>query len=279
MTQTKNTEKKILVLGGTGKTGSRIITRLTQLGLPVRLGSRTAEIPFNWEDSSNWNQVLENVKAIYITFQPDLAIPGAAACIELFTRMAVENGVERLVLLSGRGEEEAQHCEQIVQRAGIDWTILRSSWFFQNFSESYLLEDVLSGQVILPVGNIGEPFIDTEDIADVAVAALTGEGHQGQVYELTGPQLLTFKEVISGIAKGTGKEIQYKQVSPDEYTSILIANQVPQAYIDLLSYLFTQVMDGRNASLGDGVQRAIHRDPANFSAFVDNTLKTGIWKS
>ncbi|KIO77111.1 NmrA family transcriptional regulator [Pedobacter lusitanus] len=277
MQSSKNTEKKILVLGGTGKTGSRVADRLSKLGYPVSIGSRTADIPFDWDDISTWKPALQNIRSVYITFQPDLAVPNAPGCIASFSRMAAENGIEKLVLLSGRGEEEARHCEQIVINSGIAWTIVRASWFFQNFSESYFLTDVLSGQVTLPVGDIPEPFIDADDIADVAVAALTQDGHSGEIYEITGPHLLTFKEVIQEIATAAGKNIVYKQVSAEEYTALLVSGQVPQEYIALLSYLFTEVMDGRNSYIVNDVERALGRKATDFSSYTRKTAASGIW--
>src|ERR1700754_3827602 len=164
MKNQENTPKQILVLGGTGKTGSRVAARLQQMGWPLRIGSRNAEIPFEWNDQSTWLPVLQGIDSVYIAYQPDLAVPGAEESIRAFAQLAVDNNVKQLVLLSGRGEAEAQACEQIIMNAGTDWTILRASWFCQNFSESYLLEPVLAGHVALPVGNIPEPFVDADDI-------------------------------------------------------------------------------------------------------------------
>ena len=192
MNSTTRSEGLTLVLGGTGKTGRRVVERLAGRGVPTRVASRTGDPPFGWGDKSTWDAVLEGVTAAYISYAPDLAIPGAAAAIRAFAERAVAHGVRRLVLLSGRGEEEAQECELIIQRADIDWTVVRCSWFSQNFSEGEFLDMVLAGEIALPAGEVGEPFVDADDIADVAVAALTEDGHAGQVYELTGPRLLTF---------------------------------------------------------------------------------------
>lgn len=276
--QTKeNTKSKTLVLGGTGKTGSRVVQRLEQLGWPVRIGSRSGEIPFNWEDPGTWEPVLKDIHSVYITFQPDLAMPGAVEAIGAFTKLAVGNGIKRLILLSGRGEPEAQACEQVIMNAGVDWTILRASWFCQNFSESHLLEPILAGYVSLPAGNVGEPFVDVEDIADVAVTVLTEEGHHGEIYEITGPRLLSFKEAIGEIAAATGKSVQYAQITIDEYAAMLAAYGLPNELISLLTYLFTEVLDGRNSSLTSGVQRALGRKPRDFSDYIKRTAVTGVW--
>jgi uncharacterized protein YbjT (DUF2867 family) len=279
MQSPKNTEKKILVLGGTGKTGSRVVDRLQQSGRSVRIGSRRAEIPFDWNDQTTWLPNLQDVDSVYITFQPDVAIPGAVDIIRAFSKLAVENKVNHLVLLSGRGEEEAQNCEKIVMEAGTNWTILRASWFSQNFSESFLLDSILADYVALPVNNIPEPFVDADDIADVAVEVLTNDGHFGQLYELTGPRLLTFQDAVQEIATASGKPIHYEKITMDEYATMLTEYEVPKDIVWLITYLFTEVLDGRNASLTDGVQRALGRKPTDFSAYVHKTIATGVWQT
>ncbi|MBO0933231.1 NAD(P)H-binding protein [Fibrella sp. HMF5036] len=268
---------KTLVLGGTGKTGSRIVQQLIDRDVAVRIGSRFADIPFDWLDQSTWVPVLQDVKAVYIAYQPDLAVPGAVDAIRDFTQLAVKNGVQQLVMLSGRGEPEAQDCERVVRQSGVDWTILRASWFCQNFSEGYLLEPILAGYVALPVADIGEPFIDIDDLADVAVTALTQPGHSGKVYELTGLRLLTFAEAIGEIARAAGRSIQYEQVPIETYTATLTEYGVPEEAIALMTYLFTEVMDGRNSTLTNGVEEALGRKPTDFSDFVQKSIALGIW--
>ena len=266
-----------LVLGGTGKTGRRIVDRLQALDVPVRIGSRSAQPPFDWDDESTWMPALEGVGAVYISYYPDLAAPGATDVIRSLASAAVTAGVEHLVLLSGRGEDEAQACERLIQDAGVDWTILRASWFSQNFSESYLLDAVVSGEVAVPAGDVPEPFVDADDIADVAVAALTEVGHAGQLYELTGPRMLTFEEATAEIAKALDRPIAFVPVSTADYAAALAAEGVPDDFIGLVIYLFTTVLDGRNASLADGVQRALGREPRDFYDYAWDTAQRGTW--
>lgn len=268
-TETKTT----LVLGGTGKTGRRVVERLKARDLRVRIGSRSGEPPFEWEDQTTWTPVLQGVDAVYITYFPDLAFPGALDTISAFSHLAVRNGVKRLVLLSGRGEEEAQACEQAVRNSGAQWTIVRSSWFNQNFSESFMLELVLSGEIALPAGDAAEPFVDADDIADVAVAALIDDRHAGQVYELSGPRLLNFADVAAEISKATNRDVRYVPLTTQEYTAVLRENGLPIEFVEL----FTKVLDGRNAHLTDGVQRALGREPRDFSDYARDTAATGIW--
>lgn len=271
-------ENNTLVLGGNGKTGRRVAQRLKTRGMPVRVGSRTGEPPFDWEDQATWESVLQDMVNVYISFYPDLAVPGAVEAIRALTDLAVQSGVQRLILLSGRGEEEAQKCEQIVQQAGVEWTILRVSWFNQNFSEGYMRDLVLCGEVTLPAGNVKEPFIDVDDIADVAVAALTENGHTGKIYEMTGPELLTFAEAVREIAKTTGRELRYVQISHDDFVAGLKEEGVPKDMVSLLNYLFSTVLDGRNAHLTDGVQRALGRKARDFATYVRDAAAAGAWR-
>ena len=276
---TLNTRSElILVLGGTGKTGRRVVQRLIDKKLSVRIGSRAETPSFDWENRATWAAVLENVRAVYISFYPDLAVPSAPEAIQAFCQLAVENGVEHLVLLSGRGEEEAQRCEEIVKNAGTAWTILRSSWFSQNFSEGFMRDFVVAGHIALPVGAVREPFVDVEDIADVAVAALTKSGHAGQLYELTGPRLLSFADASDEISQGTGYPVQYTELTQQAFAAALTEQNVPAEQIGMLEYLFTEVLDGRNEKLADGVQRALGRQARDFSEYAKKTAASGIWQ-
>jgi len=272
------TAKTTLVLGGTGKTGRRIAEQLAARKVPVRIGSRSATPAFDWDNRSSWAAALANVDAVYISYYPDLAAPGATDAVRAFSDLAVRSGVRRLVLLSGRGEQEAQRCEEIVKQSGVQWTVLRCSWFNQNFSENYLLEPILAGEVALPAPNVGEPFVDADDIADVAVAALTDDKHAGKLYELTGPRLLTFADAIAEIARASGREIRYVQVSMDDYVVALEQAQLPPQFVGLIKYLFTEVLDGRNAHLTDGVQRALGRAPRDFTEYARRAAASGAWK-
>jgi uncharacterized protein YbjT (DUF2867 family) len=266
-----------LVIGGTGKTGRRIVTRLRERGLPVRSASRSSEPSFDWGDQATWGPALRGATSAYVSFYPDLAVPGAPEAIAALADEALSAGVRRLVLLSGRGEEEAQRAERALQASGADWTIVRCSWFAQNFSEDYLLESVLAGEIALPVADMPEPFVDVDDIADVAVAALTEDGHAGQLYELTGPRLLTFAEAVAEIGRATGRDLRFVPVAIDDYEAGLAAHGVPADVAGLLRYLFAEVLDGRNATLTDGVRRALGREPRDFADYARAAAATGVW--
>ncbi len=274
----KRPEGITLVLGGTGKTGRRVAERLTAQGVSHRAASRSSSPSFNWHDRKTWAAVLNGVSAVYLTYAPDLAIPGAKEAIGAFVETATQQGVQRLVLLSGRGEEEAQRCEQVVQDAGVDWTIVRASWFNQNFSEGEFLGMVLDGAITLPAGDIPEPFVDVNDIADVLVAALTEDGHHGEIYEVTGPTMLTFADVAKEISRAAGRQIQFVPMPKQAFAGAIVESGAPQDIAWLLNYLFETVLDGRNAYVCDGVQRALGRPATDFAEYARRIAASGVWK-
>ncbi len=266
-----------LVLGASGKTGRRVAQRLIDRGLPVRLGSRSGEPPFEWHDPDTWGPVLDGVSRVYVSYYPDIAAPGAVEVVSDFAKLAVGRGVRRLVLLSGRGEAEAERAEQMVRDTGADLTVVRATWFAQNFSEGFMLDGILSGELALPAGNTPEPFVDADDIADVAVAALTDDRHIGQLYELTGPRSLTFAEAVTEIARASGKEARYQPVTLDEYSAAMAELGLPGEVIDLTRYLFSEVLDGRNSATVDGVQRALGRPSRDFREYAHDAAAAGAW--
>jgi uncharacterized protein YbjT (DUF2867 family) len=271
------TNTETLVLGGTGKTGRRVAERLIARGVPTRIGSRSGRPPFDWEDHSTWAPVLEGVGSAYVTYYPDLAVPGSKEAVGSFAELAVQSGVRRLVLLAGRGEPEGEAAEDVVRASGADLTVVRSTWFAQNFSEDFWRDLVVSGEVALPAGEVPEPFVDADDIADVAVAALTDDRHIGETYELTGPRLLTFAEAVDEIARATGREIRFVPISIEDFAAVAAAEGVPGEVIELLTYVFSEVLDGRNAHLADGVQRALGREPRDFSDYAREAAASGVW--
>jgi uncharacterized protein YbjT (DUF2867 family) len=268
-----------LVLGGTGKTGRRVAERLQARGIPVRIGSRSGEPPFDWDKPETWAPALQGMSSAYISYYPDIAVPGAADLVGSFANVAVKNGVPRLVLLTGRGEEEAEHAERAVRDSSADLTIVRSTWFMQNFSEGYMVDYVLAGEIALPGGETPEPFVDADDIADVAVAALTDDKHVGELYELTGPRPLTLTDVAEELSTATGRDIRYVPVSIEEFAAAAVEQGMPAQAIDVLTYLFGEVLDGRNSHTMDGVQRALGREPRDFQEFARDAAATGVWNA
>ena len=269
-------QQPILVLGGTGKTGRRVAERLEQRGIPVRIASRSGETPFLWEDPTTWTAALAGSRAVYISYYPDLAAPGAPEVVRALADQALDLGVRRLVLLSGRGEVEAQRAEQAVFDSGADVTVVRCAWFMQNLSEDFMRDSVLSGEIVLPGGDALDPWVDADDIADVAVAALTEPGHVGELYELTSPQLYTLTDIAAEISKASGREVRYVPVSVDDYAAAAADQGAPEELVGFLTYLFSEVF-GHNAYTADGVHRALGRPARDFATFARDAAEAGAW--
>lgn len=267
----------ILIIGATGKTGRRIADKLSTLGYNVRHGSRYSATPFDWDNEETWRPALDGTHAVYISYFPDLAFPGASEKIEKLTKVAADKGVRRLVLLSGRGESHAKNCEDIVRKSGLDFTLLRCSWFAQNFSEGYLVEPAMAGVIALPAGDVREPIVDVDDIADVAVAALTMPCHSRQLYEITGPRLLSFSEAATELSAEIGHEVRFVPITFEQFHQ-----QMTEIGGDFIADVFTDIcretLDGRNESLGNGVQQALNRQPKDFAAFCRHAAASGAWK-
>ncbi|MEL6141987.1 MAG: NmrA family NAD(P)-binding protein, partial [Bacteroidota bacterium] len=209
---------------------------------------------------------------------PDLAVPGALDAIKGLTEAAKKAGIKKVVLLSGKGEKEAERSEQVVANSGLDYTLVRASWFSQNFSESFLLDPILAGYVALPMPNAKIPFVDTTDIAEVVVKALVEEGHNGKTYEITGPRALTFEEVVQEISVATGKDIQYQAVTLEAYNAMMKGAGVPADYIWLFDYLFREVLSkDENQVVSNDVEKVLGRKAIDFKDYVQRTMQTGVW--
>ncbi|QEC53523.1 uncharacterized protein YbjT (DUF2867 family) [Anseongella ginsenosidimutans] len=268
---------EILILGATGKTGKRVAESLQNRGIPIRAGSRSGNPPFDWDKPGNWPAVLDGIQKIYITYYPDFVTPGALEKILGFVDAVKKTGVQQLVFLSGRGEKEAAEAERIVMNSGLHTTIVRSSWFMQNFSEFYFLDYILGGQIIVPKHKALEPFVDLDDLADVVVEALTDDQHKGKIYELTGPELLSFKDTTQMISEAINRPVEYDEVNMDQYVNILRGYQIPEDIIWLMQYLFTEVLDGRNESTTNDIEKVLGRKPTTFNEYAAKAKETGVW--
>lgn len=257
-----------LITGGTGKTGSRVAQLLTEDGHPIRVATRHSSPRFDWHDQATWDDALEGCAAAYVTFQPDLGLPGADKIISAFARRAVSRGCRRLVLLSGRGEEGARRAEHELIRSGADWTILRSAFFMQNFTESFFADEIAQGSLTMVEASAAEPFIDADDIADVAVVALLDPSYIGGIHELTGPALLTFGQVAQEISSASGCVVTHRQLPLDDYVAHLVAVGLPEGDASGLGHLFHEVLDGRNAHVETGVTSVLGREPSDFNGFL-----------
>ncbi|MFL0801369.1 MAG: NAD(P)H-binding protein [Agarilytica sp.] len=267
----------ILIIGKHGKTGSRVNTLLKNQGIDVRAVSRSTSLSFNWEDQSTWAKALSGTQSAYVTYQPDLALPQAESTIRDFVSLAKSMGVKHIVLLSGRGEAGAQRAENVLIESGLTWNVVRASWFYQNFSESFMAEGIVSGTLALPADGTVEPFVDADDIAEVAVAALTQPELHNRLFEVTGPEALTFAQCVECISKACGRSISYNYVPIDPYIEQLNKQGIPKDYQWLLRELFTEVFDGRNSNVMNGIEDALGRPPRNFASYAAKAAQNKAW--
>ncbi len=271
------TSTPILVIGKHGKTGSRVSALLKKRGIAVRAVSRSSSPSFNWEDQTTWAASLEGVQTAYVTYQPDLAVPQAEATIRDFVSLAKAKHVKHIVLLSGRGEIGAQRAENVLIKSGLTWNVVRASWFYQNFSESFMAEGIISGTLALPADGTVEPFVDADDIAEVAVAALTQPELHNHLFEVTGPEALTFAQCVEQISKACARPITYNYVPVDPYIDQLNKQGIPTDHQWLLRELFTEVFDGRNSNVMHGIEEALGRPARSFVRYAEKAARNHAW--
>ncbi|MEQ8878853.1 MAG: NmrA family NAD(P)-binding protein [Cyclobacteriaceae bacterium] len=269
----------ILVIGGTGKTGRRVAERLTQQGHHVSIGSRKGTPSFDWDDPTTYAKALKGMDRAYIVYYPDLAVPGARDAIGALTEAALKAGLEKVVLLSGKGEKEAEACEQIVANSGLNYTLVRASWFNQNFSEGAFLDFVLSGQVALPMAEAEIPFVDADDIADVVAKVLVDDTYNGQTITVTGPEKITFRDAVEAMATGIGKPIHFQPISIEEFKEGMKGAGLPDSYVWLFGYLFEEVLgNADNQVVSHDLEKVIGRPATDFNTYVEKTVASGVWK-
>ncbi|MFJ9638439.1 NAD(P)H-binding protein [Streptomyces sp. NPDC101178] len=276
----RTTRPTVLVLGATGKTGRRVVARLRDSGTAmVRPASRSGEVRFDWTLPDTWEPALAGADALYLVAPDDLSP------VREFVRQAEASGVRRFVVLSGRsiekaGEEFGQGmaaAEAAVRETGAAWTVLRPNNFFQNFDEDLWLGPLRAGRLGLPIGDMPEPFIDAEDVAAVAAAVLTEDGHEGKAYDLSGPRALTFAEAVRTIAEAAGRPIRYEELTPAAYRTELLAEGWPEAAADALNAMFALHRAGHTAEVTDGVQQVLGRAPADLEPWARSVAASGVW--
>ena len=271
------TDGKIVIIGANGKTGSRVEARLKAAGRLTLGVSRSTTPAFDWVDPSTWRAVLEGAKGAYLTYHPDLSVPEAEGHVRMFCDVARDVGLEHVVLLSGRGEEGATRAEQVLRESSLTWNVMQASWFAQNFSENFMLDGIIAGELVLPAGTSREPFIDIDDIADVAVAAFMEPGLHNRLFEVTGPRAMTFAECVDEISAAAGYPVRLIELPLDDYVQALRDQDLPEYLVELLRELFTDLFDGRNAHTAEGVREALGRPATDFSEYARKTAALGAW--
>ena len=262
---------RFLVIGATGKTGGRVAERLA-VEHEVRAASRSGQVRFDWADPSSYRPALDAVDGIFLTV-PGQSPEGPQHVAELL-ELAADGGVGIAVLLSARAVEfhpqgALARVEEAVRDSSLAHTILRPAWFAQNFTEGFLAPDE-HGVVTAPTGDGREPFIDLEDVADVAVAALTGDGARGTI-GLSGSEALSFADAVVLTARAWGRAARFEAIPPNVYRAQIAAG-LPAEYVEWRMAMFDAIRSGRDAYLSSGVQDALGRPARSFSAWARDTV-------
>lgn len=278
------TTSPILILGGKGKTGRRVVTQLEAKGVPVRLASRSSERRFDWYDETTWPGIISGIHTAYLA--PPVGPSGLAQACR-FVEQAAADGLRRVVLLSGRGVgspgrefavyESSLDLEQALKSSGADWTIVQPAWFMQGFSEDFLREYVLAGEIRVSAGTGAEAWIDTDDVGDVMTTALLDESYVGQTLAISGPRTLTMTEIADELTTATGRKISYVDLDPEAHVAELIEQGLTPEDADAVRDLFAVIRNHRSEYVSDGVEQILGRAPRDFTDWARETAKTGVW--
>lgn len=262
-------DKEYLVLAASGKTGRRVVSQLRERGASVRPASRSSEIRFDWADPSTWPAALEGIAGVY------LVVPEGPEPVQSFVAAMESAGVQRVVLLSSRNlegnylfEASMGAAEAALKASSLQWTIVRANFFMQNLSEDFLYSAVEAGRLALPTGNTPEAFINAEDIAAVAVTALLEDGHASKVYEVSGPEAITYADAIAQIVEASGYALVYEDLSPEAYEQELVSQGADSETVEAFNDLWKSVRDGLYSEVTDTVRQVIGREPISFGDYV-----------
>lgn len=265
-----------LVLGGTGKTGTRVASRLTRRGLSVRTAARHgADVAFDWDDAATHRLAVEGIDRLYLV--PPVMRTQFAEQVSAFLDLAEAAGVRHVTYLSAYGidlappEVALRTVElDLMDRPTLTHSIIRPAWFMQNFSETFLKP--IDGAITVPSGDGGEAFVDVEDIAAVAAATLVEPAaHAGAEYAPTGPDTLTVSQAAGIIGRVTGQPIRHVDVDRQAWVEGVIASGVPAEYGEMLQMLTDTVASGLGSRPNDDIRAVTGRPPTRFVDFAQRT--------
>ncbi|WP_409179883.1 NmrA family NAD(P)-binding protein [Amycolatopsis sp. VS8301801F10] len=270
----------VLVLGATGRTGRRVVSLLAERGHAIRTASRNpgsrqgpvTPVRFDWNDPATYPPALDGVDAVYQWFP---IRPDAAAEVAALLDDAKAAGVRRVVHLSTAtahlsGEDyPMQEAERLLETGPVPSTILRPNVFAENFSEHpAILQGIRTGVVAVPAGDGRVAPISVEDIAAVAAAALTEDGHEHKAYSLTGPDSLSFSDMAAIVGAAAGKPVRYRAMDPAEFREAMLGGGIPGQVADFYAAMYEGIRNDRAAEVTDDVQRITGRPPVSFAAYA-----------
>jgi uncharacterized protein YbjT (DUF2867 family) len=259
-----------LVIGGTGKVGRRLSRVLRAQGHDPRIASRSGgDVRFDWHDPATYDAATRGADGAFVVG------PGSATdwsgLLTAFLAAAAANGVRRAVLLSARGVEflpdgAVGRAEAALRRGPVPWTILRPAHFSQNFTEAMFVP--ADGVVTAPVGDGAEPFIDVEDIAEVAAAVLAADAWAGATIELSGPAALSFAGAVAVLGRAAGHPVRYQAEDRAAHVARLRAAGTPEGYITWRMAMLDGIRTGADAYLSDGVRQVLGRPATDFASWA-----------
>jgi uncharacterized protein YbjT (DUF2867 family) len=271
----------VLVIGATGKTGAAVVDALTARGVKVAAATRTPEtarprdgvrpVRFDWADRAGWAPAFDGVEGVYIV-GPYAHPTGEELVGELLADAG--SGVRRIALLSVIGADRLPpevmmaDWERDVRSSGAEWTILRPNWFIQNFGNAFAATLRDKGLLELPAGDAALSFVDTRDIAEVAAAALTEDGHAGQVYDITGPESFTYAQALKILGDAAGRELTYRAISHEQAARNLRAAGVRERSVTWQRGLYDLILAGANAEVTDVVERVTGHPARTLAAYA-----------
>lgn len=278
----------ILVTTPNGKVGSALAAQLLERGEAVRLGAHTPAkaqadfaqaqvVHFDFGDPASVRAALAGVAALYLA-APATTDPEQ---VNRVVDLAVEAGVRRIVRLSAAGVEHSEtglrQIERHIEGSGVEWTMLRPSWFFQNYSTANAAAIRERGAIFEAAGDGKTAFVDTRDIAAVAVRALTESGHHGQGYTITGGRAYDRSEVASAIGAAAGRPVRYVALTDAAFRDSVAPLGWPPEYVELMSGLYAAVRAGHTAATTDVVQRVTGQAPISLEQFANDSRDA--WRS
>ncbi|WP_030796613.1 NAD(P)H-binding protein [Streptomyces sp. NRRL S-337] len=273
-----------LVIGATGTTGSRTAAQLTSAGHAVKAASRRATpvpgaepVIFDWYDADTHHAALDGAERVYVI--PPVGEPDPAAVVLPFLRRAGAAGVRRAVLLSASSIPKGGPAVGLVHQAlpGIfdEWAVLRPSWFMQNFTGSHMhaLSIRADGTIWTATGSGRVGFVDADDIAAVAVRALTDEHTPNDDLLLTGPEALSYDDIATVVTEVTGRPVVHRPLSYEEMCDRL-AELMPKEFAVLLAGMDRAIAEGTEDRVTDSIRRVTGRPARTFRDVAERELRS-----
>lgn len=274
----------IVVTGATGTFGHQVGQTLIQQGIPFRAGAQTTQaireklgdqpeaVAFDWQNPETFRALLTGASVVYVISPPfNYTFHTAVAS---FVEEAKRQGVQHLVLTTGvfaeaRPDNLFRRSEEIIQQAGIDYTILRPSFLMQNFI-NYDLQSVKNGVLYFPSGTGKAAYVDVQDVATASTQVLTNpESHVGKVYNLTGTEALSHAQMAQIFTTVLGRTFQHIDPSVEEFQQTLKGYGVPDFVYEFMAMLYTTVKEGQWTKVTQDIQTITGQSPRSFAAFVD----------